>query len=74
MSEMEPEVKRFLQKIVWTIFAVLFWMMINIFIGVYKELGFPDKKVSGWNLGFYLFALITFVFLIRYLMRLWREK
>ena len=74
MSEMEPEVKRFLQKVVWTLSGALLWLTVNIFLGVYKEMAFPEGKLTLWNIFFYVFALITLAFLILYFYRLWKNE
>ncbi|MBI1781138.1 MAG: hypothetical protein HYR66_07175 [Sphingobacteriales bacterium] len=74
MSEMEPEVKRFLQKVVWTLSGALVWLIINMYLGIYKELGFPEGRVTVWNILFYCFALLSLVFLIIYFFRLWKNE
>lgn len=74
MSEMEPEVRRFLQKVVWTLSGALLWLTINMFIGIYKELAFPVGKPTLWNILFYVFALVTLVLLILYYFRLWKNE
>jgi membrane protein DedA with SNARE-associated domain len=74
MSEMEPEVRRFLQKVVWTLTGALLWLTVNMYIGVYKELAFPVSKITVWNILFYVFALVTLVLLIIYYFRLWKNE
>jgi hypothetical protein len=74
MSEMEPEVKRFLQKVVWTLSGALVWLIVNMYLGIYKELGFPNDRVTVWNILFYCFALVSLVFLILYFFRLWKNE
>ena len=74
MSQMEPEVKRFLQKVVWTLSGALLWLTSNMFFGVYKELAFPPGKPGLWNILFYVFALVTLILLILYFFRLWRNE
>lgn len=74
MSEMEPEVKRFLQKVVWTLSGALVWLVINMYLGIYKELGFPEKEVTLWNILFYCFAVLSLVLLILYFLRLWKNE
>ncbi|RTL58243.1 MAG: hypothetical protein EKK37_07850 [Sphingobacteriales bacterium] len=74
MSEMEPEVKRFLQKVVWTLSGALVWLVINMYLGIYKELGFPEKEITLWNILFYCFAVLSLVLLILYFLRLWKNE
>lgn len=74
MSEMEPEVRRFLQKVVWTLSGALLWLTINMFLGIYKELAFPAGKPTVWNILFYVFAMATLVILIIYYFRLWKNE
>jgi hypothetical protein len=74
MSQMEPEVKRFLQKVVWTISGAMLWLTINMFLGIYKELGFPNGHLTLWNILFYAFSLLTLALLIIYYFRLWKNE
>lgn len=71
---MEPEVKRFLQKVVWTLSGALVWLVINMYLGIYKELGFPEKEITLWNILFYCFAVLSLVLLILYFLRLWKNE
>lgn len=74
MSEMEPEVRRFLQKVVWTLTGALLWLTVNMYLGIYKELAFPANRITVWNIVFYAFVLITLAILILYFFRLWRNE
>lgn len=74
MSEMEPEVKHFLKKVVWTLSGALLWLTFNMFLGIYKGLAFPENHLALSNILFYLFSLITLILLLIYYFRLWKNE
>ncbi len=74
MSQMEPEVKRFLQKVIWTLTGALLWLTFNMYLGIYKELAFPEGGIKTGNILFYFFAVITLAVLIIYYFRLWKNE
>lgn len=74
MSEMEPEVRAFLQKIVWSISAIMVWMMINILFGIKWGYAFFDKGHTLGAIIFYAWILISIFFLVRTYKRFWGEK
>jgi hypothetical protein len=75
MSEMEPEVSRFLRRIVWTFFFSFVWMSVNSFIGIKLGYFFIDKgNITYKHVLCYLFLITSFVFLFRYLRNSWRQQ
>ena len=69
---MEDETRAFLVRIVQTISIVMLWMLVNVFIGIYKGLGFFDT-VPGWkNYLFYIFFVASAVVLVIHLRRKWK--
>lgn len=74
MSQMEPEVKRFLKRIVWSLAAGLLWLLINLSIGIYAGLMVPEKKVGLGNIIFYVWAVASLALLLYLYYRIWREK
>lgn len=66
---MEEETRAFLTKILQTISIVLLWMMINVFIGIYKGFAFFEDR-PGWpNYLYYAGFLTSLVALIVHLKR-----
>ena len=74
MSNIEPEVKAFFKTIVSSVFLGLFWLMLNLTLGIYFGLLFIKGNISVGNIVYYLFALSSFVFLIRYYIKVWKKK
>jgi hypothetical protein len=74
MSGMEPEVRVFLKKIVSSVFLGLFWMMINMTLGIYYGLLFFDPKITVGNIIFYLFLAASLLALIWFYRRTWKTK
>ncbi len=74
MSEMEPEVSRFLRRIVWTFFFSFVWMSVNSFIGIKLGYFFFEKGITYKHVLCYAFLLISLFFLVRYLRNSWRQQ
>ena len=72
MSEMEPEIKNFLSKILSSISLTLLWFLVNTTIGIGFNYAFFENKPSLKNYFFYLFFLLTLVLLIVYFKRKWK--
>lgn len=69
---MEDETREFLVKIVQTISIVMLWMLVNVFIGIYKGLGFFDKAPGWKNYLFYAFFIGSGIALVVHLKRKWK--
>ena len=69
---MESETKDFLIRIMQTISLVLLWMLVNVFIGIYKNYAFFEDHPNWTNCLYYAFFLITLVLLIVHLVRKWK--
>ena len=69
---MEDETRLFLIRIMQTVSIVLLWMMVNVFIGIYKGYAFFETQPDWTNWLYYAFLLISFVFLVIHLKRKWK--
>ncbi|MCX6313340.1 MAG: hypothetical protein NTX08_01245 [Sphingobacteriales bacterium] len=68
---MDDDSKDFLVRIVQTISMIVLWMMVNIYVGVYKNYAFFEGSPNWTNLLYYAVFLITLALLIRYIIRKW---
>jgi hypothetical protein len=73
-SGIEPEVKRYLKKVLNSLFIGLLWLLINSTLGIYFELGFVDGKVAIGNILFYLWLVASIVLLLWYYYRTWKSS
>ncbi len=69
---MEDETRAFLIRIMQTISIVLLWMLINVYIGIYKDYAFFEQRPNWTNYLFYVFFLGTLLLLIWHLRRKWK--
>ena len=74
MSNVEPEVKDFLKKIVQSIFMGLLWLTLNMIIGIYNGLLFIEEKIRPANILFYIFLAGSLAGLIWFYYRTWKKK
>lgn len=69
---MEDEAREFLVRILHTVSIVMLWMMVHVFIGIYKGYAFFEVQASWVNYVYYVFLLISFGALIIHLKRKWK--
>lgn len=69
----DPEVKRYLKKIIQTISLGLLWLMTGVTAGIYFELGYSGGKPVIGTILFYAVMLISGFLLVRYLIRIWNK-
>ncbi|MEO6488704.1 MAG: hypothetical protein ABIO04_02095 [Ferruginibacter sp.] len=69
---MEDDTRAFLILILNTIALVLFWMMANVFFGIFLGYGFFETAPGLSNIIFYILFLTSLFFLIRHLKRKWK--
>ena len=73
LNEMEPEVRDFLQKIVWSLSATLLWLLTNTLAGLKFEFAIFDKVHIIGTIIFYSWFFISFFILYRLLKSLWKN-
>ena len=71
---MEPEVRRFLKKIVLSLSLGLMWLIINLGVGIYAGFMVPEHGVTIGNIVFYIWMGLSLAGLLWYLLKLWKEK
>ena len=71
-SGMEPDIKKYLAKLLNSMSMVLLWLLINAMLGIYLEWAFFDDGIRLVNIIFYVWFLASFVFVIYYLYKKWK--
>ena len=69
----DPDVKKFLLKVLNSISMSLLWLMASATGGIYYELGYSAGKPVIYTILFYTGMLISLFFLIRYLYNTWKQ-
>ena len=73
-SGMEPEVRDFLRRIVWSITTGMLYLLINTSVGIMGGwLFFYDKPTLG-NYIFYTWLALSTAMLIRLMLKWWKKK
>ncbi len=70
---MDPEVKRYFQKILSSFCMGLLWMFSIATAGLYFKLALVGKTWFWYNGLFYAYSLLTLALLLRYYYRMWRD-
>lgn len=71
-SGMEPEVKKYLKKVLNSFFIGAFWLIAITTAGIFFKLGFVANGFRWYNIIFYLMAAFSLLVLIRYYSRVWK--
>ena len=69
---MEPDVRFFLMCIVQTISMGMLWLLLNMTFGIYFNFAFFENAPSVGNIIYYIFLVVSAVFLVYYLKRKWK--
>lgn len=69
---MEPEVREFLQRIVWTLSIALLWLMTNAIAGLRFELAILDGTHQWATFFFYGWLLLSLFLMIRLFKKWWK--
>jgi len=70
---MDPEVKKYFKKIINSFTIGLLWLFLIVTFGLYFQLGFISGKLQWYNFIFYLFLVLSFLFLIRFYYKVWKD-
>ena len=71
---MEPEVRAFFIRVLYSLTVGLIWMIVNMWAGIYMGWLFFEGNPKTGNVIFYSFMVISLGFLIWYYVRLWKGK
>ena len=71
---MEPEVKRFFNRIILSVAMVLGWLFLTFGIGIYNNLLIPQTSWRWPNTLFLTTVAIVLGLIIRKLIGFWKEK
>ncbi len=71
---MDPEVKRYFQKIINSFSFGIMWLMTVAIAGLFFHLGLVQNGVRWYNVVFYAFALVSFLALMYYFYKTWSKK
>lgn len=72
-SGMEPEVKKYLKKVLNSFFVGAFWLIAIATAGIFFKLGFVRDGFKWYNIVFYFIAVTSLFFLIRYYYKVWNK-
>lgn len=69
----DPDVKKFLLKVLNSVSLVLLWMMACVTAGIYFELGYTNGKPVVYTILFYTGMVVSLGLLVRYLYNKWKN-
>ncbi len=72
-SGMDPEVRKYFQKIMSSFFWGLLWLLGIATAGIFFKLGTVTDGFRWYHIVFYLLAVVTLILLIRKFYITWRK-
>lgn len=74
MSEgFEPETKKYLLKVLNSFAIGMLWLILNVLGGLYWGFGIVDKKISVYNILFFLWFISSLLALLYYYYSRWKK-
>jgi hypothetical protein len=73
-DQFDWQLMQFFTKIIRTVFIGMFWMLINIFFGLYLGFGVPEESTPIRMTIFYGWFVLSLGAYIYFLWRVWRRK
>jgi hypothetical protein len=70
---MDPDVKKYLRKILNSLVYGLLWLALNVLGGLYWEYGIINGSLSLYNILFFTWFLFSLTMLLYYYYRVWRK-
>lgn len=70
---MDPVVREFMQRIIWSLFTALFWLMVNAVAGLRFELAIIDGTHKTGTAIFYTWLAVSSFFLFKLFKKLWKN-
>lgn len=70
----DPDVKKYLKKVMGSISFSLLWLMAGVTAGIYFELAYSNGRPVIFTILFYAGMATGLLFLIRYLYKTWKKE
>jgi len=70
---MEPEVKKYLFKVLNSLCYGLLWLMLNVLAGLYWGYAIIEEKLSVGNILFFTWFIISLIALLYLFYRIWKK-
>jgi membrane protein DedA with SNARE-associated domain len=71
---MDKELQAFFIRVLYSMTAIVVWMVINMTGGIYLGWLFFENNMKTGNIVFYTFMVVSLIGLIWYLVKLWKGK
>jgi len=71
---MDKELKAFFLRILYSLTAFVVWLVVVMTGGIYLGWFFFENNMKTGNIVFYSFLVLSFVWLMWYLIKLWKGK
>jgi hypothetical protein len=70
---MEPDVRKYLFKVLNSLCYGLLWLTLNVLGGLYWGYGIIEKRLSVSNILFFTWFVLSLLALLYYYYRIWRK-
>jgi len=70
---MDPEIKKYFRKIIYSFSFGMLWLTANVIAGIYFELAYRTERPFVFTILFYAFLIVSLALLLRYYYRTWKK-
>lgn len=70
----DMRIVQYFVRIMRTVFLGFFWMLINVFLGLYLGFAVPEESTPGRMIFFYIWLVVSLVGYLFIVWRLWRKN
>jgi len=70
---MEPDTRKYLLRVLNSLFAGMMWLSLNVLGGLYLGYGIIEGKLSISNIVYFLWFLLSLGCLLYYYYRIWKN-
>jgi len=73
-SPSDMRIVQYFVRIMRTVFLFFFWMMVNVFLGLYLGFAIPEESTPGRMIFFYSWLVLSLAGFLFIIVKIWRKN
>lgn len=73
-SPFDMRIVQYFVRIMRTVFLFFFWMMVNVFLGLYLGFAIPEESTPGRMIFFYSWLVLSLAGFLFIIVKIWRKN
>jgi uncharacterized YccA/Bax inhibitor family protein len=71
---LDMRIVHYFVRIMRTVFLGFFWMLINVFLGLYLGFAIPEESTPGRMIFFYSWLVLSLAVFLFIIVKMWKKK